>query len=91
LSDDLTAKGAQASLSKHPLITSVTPQRRVTRSLTSVADDEDEELEEESDIDDQAGEEEMEKWTRGRRSLAFGKTLVTSYIWSVIFTTDSDT
>ena len=79
MSDDLIAKGAQVSLSKHPLITSVTPQRRVTRSLTSVVDDEDEEeVEEESEIDDQEGEEEMEKWTRGRRSLAFGKTFVTS-------------
>jgi hypothetical protein len=77
LSDDLIAKGAQTSLSKHPLITSVTPQRRVTRSLTSVVDDDDavEEVEEESELDDQEGEEEMEKWTRGRRSLAFGKIL----------------
>ncbi len=77
MSDDLIAKGAQTSLSKHPLITSVTPQRRVTRSLTSVVDDDDavEEVEEESELDDQEGEEEMEKWTRGRRSLAFGKIL----------------
>ena len=54
---------------KHPLITSVTPQRRVTRTLTSVTTEDDVDLE----ADEAAEEEEMEKWTRGRRSLAFGK------------------
>ena len=70
LSDELVAKGADASLVKHPLITSVTPQRKVTRTLTSVTtSEEDVDLE----ADEAAEEEEMEKWTRGRRSLAFGK------------------
>ena len=69
LSDELVAKGAEASLVKHPLITSVTPQRKVTRTLTSVTTSEEDDLE----ADEAAEEEEMEKWTRGRRSLAFGK------------------
>ena len=69
LSDELVAKGAEASLVKHPLIRSVTPQRKVTRTLTSVTTSEEDDLE----ADEAAEEEEMEKWTRGRRSLAFGK------------------
>ena len=74
------SKGASSLLSKHPLITSVTPQRRVTRTLTSVTNDEgegddvgvadEERFEEEQRLEE---EEEMEKWTRGRRSLAFGE------------------
>jgi hypothetical protein len=77
------SKGASALLSKHPLITSVTPQRRVTRTLTSVTSDEsehdvtdDEHLEEEQRLEE---DEEMEKWTRGRRSLAFGELLILNY------------
>ena len=69
LSDELVAKGAEASLVKHPLIRSVTPQRKVTRTLTSVTTSEEDDLE----ADEAAEEEEMEKWTRGRRRLAFGK------------------
>ena len=77
------SKGASALLSKHPLITSVTPQRRVTRTLTSVTNDEsehdvtdEEHLEEEQRLEE---DEEMEKWTRGRRSLAFGELLILNY------------
>jgi hypothetical protein len=77
------SKGASALLSKHPLITSVTPQRRVTRTLTSVTNDEsehdvtdEEHLEEEQRLE---VDEEMEKWTRGRRSLAFGELLILNY------------
>jgi len=79
LSDELVSKGAQTSLLSHPLITSVTPQRRVTRSLTSVTVDDDEadfeeeaeaHHDEEEEVEDADG---IERWTRGRRSLAFGE------------------
>ena len=60
LSDELVAKGAEASLVKHPLIRSVTPQRKVTRTLTSVTTSEEDDLE----ADEAAEEEEMEKWRK---------------------------
>ena len=76
MSDELLSQGAEASLLKHPLIISVTPQRRVTRSLKTIniEDDFDEE-DEEAHVGDEEGEESDggERWTRGRRSLAFGE------------------
>ena len=54
----------------------MTPQRRVTRSLKTIniEDDFDEE-DEEAHVGDEEGEESDggERWTRGRRSLAFGE------------------
>ena len=83
LSEELVSKGALTSLLKHSLIKSVTPQRRVTRTLHSVAlddDDEDAEVQLDDSDDDVDGDgsdhrddgEGFERWTRGRRSLAFG-------------------
>ncbi len=79
MSDELISKGAQASLLKHPLITSVTPQRRVTRTLHSVMpDDDDADFEDESSVgDDDPKTDGFDRWTRGRRSLAFGNDATT--------------
>ena len=61
---------------KHPLIISVTPQRRVKQSLKTInIEDDFEEEDKEAHVGDKEVEDSdgAERWTRGRRSLAFSE------------------
>ena len=57
-------------LTRHPLITSVTPQRRITRDIKQVNDDD--HNSDDSQKDDCGGECPKTSWTQGRRSLSLG-------------------
>ena len=88
LVSDVLSDKARSALADHPLIKSITPQRKVTRTLKEEEEHEDEdpqEEHEEEEEDDKADPNADPKpcnhpncpdqvpWTRGKRKLAFGE------------------
>ena len=63
VTEDFGLKGGTEALRDHPLVKSVTPQRKVTRTIHEY---DEEEVEEEGDM------EESDRWTKGKRRLNFG-------------------
>ncbi len=81
LVNDNLESAALKALRSHPLVKSITPQRKVTRSIKAVDEETGEEVDLEAELDeDDAREEEFldkfspsaSRWTKGRRSLTFG-------------------